>query len=70
MNMIVKNDDQCVSWKTPELLGIAVILTESFYSGDIDYLIRGLLCKSYNKVLSFVYETMTLRIEDTLLQIS
>ena len=51
MDIIVKNDDQSVSWKSPELLGIAGILTEYFYSAGIDYLIRGLLCKSYNKTL-------------------
>ena len=39
MDIIVKNDYQSVSWKSPELLGIAWILTESFYSGPIDYLI-------------------------------
>ncbi len=29
MHIIVKNDDQSVSWKSPRLLGISGILTET-----------------------------------------
>ncbi len=49
MHIIVENEDQSVSWKSPKLLGISGILTEYSYSPGIDYMIRGLLCKSYNK---------------------
>ena len=43
MHIIVENEDQSVSWKSPKLLGISGILTEYSYSPGIDYNLSTLL---------------------------